>query len=131
MVNIDFIHSFKHDARPLGGPLCQFNKNNKNNLNEDIPVLHLPDYDSDCEAIVEMVYATNEMMPRIITRELMSTLKLHNCNECLSCLINIDNTESGNSWEPTQHTVKLITDVFVIFNNVIENSRYFNSVFDK
>lgn len=48
----------------------------------------------------------------------MSGLKLKNCKDCESCFIITDN-ETEKSWEPTQRVVKLITDVYTIFNNQI------------
>lgn len=84
---------------------------------ENFVLLHIPDYESDNEAIVELIYAPDDMMPRIIARKMKEFLKKVNCDKCFSCFIKVDDEEE--CWEPTKKCIKLITDCFKIFQDKI------------
>lgn len=71
------------------------NSNCQKVANEEIPVLHFPEYDSDCEDIVNFICSTDDFMPRMIAREVTKHFQLSYCEQCPSCFI--DTYDGENS----------------------------------
>lgn len=97
-----------------------YHEDNEQQNMEKNNTYHIPDYDSGNEDLIDFLYSMADIMPSIVTGQLMKNLKLDSdCQYCRSCFISSSAGANNKFFGPTKSLTSFIISTEQIFQTEI------------